>query len=103
MRERRNKGSKRKPPVSIDEARANHLRIDWDDTQISTPNTAGLQVLENYPLEKLVDTIDWTPFFSTWELAGKYPKILDDEVVGAQARELFTIAPQIFRASHKRS
>ena len=95
MRERRSKGSKRKPPVSLDQARANQLRIDWDATEISIPKAAGLQVLENYPLEKLVDTIDWTPFFQTWELAGRYPAILEDPVVGEAARNLYADAREM--------
>jgi 5-methyltetrahydrofolate--homocysteine methyltransferase len=95
MRERRSKGSNRKPPVSLDDARANHLQIDWDDTEICIPNAAGLQVLENYPLEKLVDIIDWTPFFQTWELAGRYPAILEDPVVGEAASNLYADAREM--------
>jgi 5-methyltetrahydrofolate--homocysteine methyltransferase len=95
MRERRSKGSNRNPPVSIDEARANHLRIDWDDAEIMIPNAVGLQVLENYPLEKLVNTIDWAPFFQTWELAGRYPAILEDPVVGEAARNLYADAREM--------
>ena len=95
MRERRSKGSNRKPPVSLDDARANHLRIDWDDTEICIPNAAGLQVLENYPLEQLVDIIDWTPFFQTWELAGRYPAILEDPVVGEAASNLYADAREM--------
>jgi 5-methyltetrahydrofolate--homocysteine methyltransferase len=95
MRERRRKGSHRKPPVSLDEARANHLRIDWDAAEITTPNTVGLQVLEDYPLERLADTIDWTPFFQTWELAGRYPAILEDPVVGETATNLYADAREM--------
>ncbi len=92
MRERRSRGSRREPPVSIEKARANRLQIDWSETEITVPKNAGLQVLEDYPLEKLVDTIDWTPFFQTWELAGRFPAILEDPVVGETARNLYTDA-----------
>ncbi|NNL05006.1 MAG: methionine synthase [Xanthomonadales bacterium] len=89
LRERRARGSKRKPPVSLDEARANRLAIDWQAATLPRPDQPGRHVLEDYPLEKLVDYIDWTPFFRTWELAGRFPDILDDEVVGETASSLY--------------
>jgi 5-methyltetrahydrofolate--homocysteine methyltransferase len=61
------------------------------------PKLLGVQKLENYPLEILVDFIDWTPFFQAWELAGRYPKILDDEVVGEEARKLFADAQAMLK------
>ncbi len=65
------------------------LKLDWDNYLPPIPTSLGVQVLEDYPLEALIDTIDWTPFFITWNLAGKYPKILQDEKVGEAARNLF--------------
>ncbi len=65
------------------------LKLDWENYLPPIPTSLGIQVLEDYPLEALVDTIDWTPFFITWNLAGKYPKILQDEKVGEAARNLF--------------
>jgi 5-methyltetrahydrofolate--homocysteine methyltransferase len=65
------------------------LKLDWESYQPPQPSFIGTRVFDDFPLEELVATIDWTPFFITWELAGKYPAILEDEVVGAQARELF--------------
>ncbi|MEM8799609.1 MAG: vitamin B12 dependent-methionine synthase activation domain-containing protein, partial [Pseudomonadota bacterium] len=59
---------------------------------ITPPKLPGTHVLADYPLERLVETIDWTPFFRTWELAGNYPRILDDEIVGESARQLFADA-----------
>ncbi|MFY7944894.1 MAG: vitamin B12 dependent-methionine synthase activation domain-containing protein, partial [Crocinitomicaceae bacterium] len=56
------------------------------------PNKLGVQVFSTIPLEVLVDFIDWTPFFQTWELHGRYPKILEDEVVGQEAKKLFADA-----------
>ena len=92
MRERRARGSNRKPPVPIETARANRLKIDWNSDDIYRPNHPGLHVLEDYPLEKLVDLIDWTPFFQTWELAGRFPAILNDAVVGEAATSLYADA-----------
>jgi len=63
--------------------------IDWSNYQPTVPQSLGIQVANDYPLTELIDYIDWTPFFVTWELAGKYPKILEDEVVGDTARSLF--------------
>ena len=95
MRERRAKGSNRKPPVDIEKARANRLEIDWRESDLKTPNQPGLHVLEDYPVEALVPLIDWTPFFQTWELAGRFPGILEDSVVGEVASGLYEDARQM--------
>ncbi len=68
---------------------------DWRRYRPPVPNELGIRTLRNYPLEKLIDTIDWTPFFMTWELSGKYPNILDDAVVGENARELLADAEEM--------
>ncbi len=78
---------KRQKWLAIDKARANRTPIDWSEWQPITPANPGVHVIEP-ALEELVDFIDWTPFFHAWELAGSYPKILDDEVVGEEARKL---------------
>ncbi|MBX2811902.1 MAG: methionine synthase [Myxococcales bacterium] len=75
--------------LAIDEARKNRLAVDWTKTQPVRPTFLGLKTYEDYPLEELFERIDWTPFFHTWELHGKFPTIFDDKVVGAQAKELF--------------
>jgi 5-methyltetrahydrofolate--homocysteine methyltransferase len=75
--------------ISIEDARANALKTDWATYQPIEPSFIGTKTFENYSLAELLDSIDWTPFFQSWELAGRYPAILDDEVVGEQARELF--------------
>jgi 5-methyltetrahydrofolate--homocysteine methyltransferase len=75
--------------VSIAAARANPPKIDWSGYQPPAPKHRGLMPLKNYPLEKLVPFIDWAPFFQTWDLAGKYPDILQDQVVGDAARNVF--------------
>ncbi len=78
--------------VSLDAARTQAFRPDWSQYTPPAPKQPGLTVFDDYPLADLVPCIDWTPFFQTWELAGRYPEILDDAVVGAQARELFADA-----------
>lgn len=75
--------------IPIEEARLNKMQIDWDNYVPPRPSLSGLMKFTDYPLDELVRYIDWTPFFSTWELAGRYPEILDDEVVGASAKVLF--------------
>jgi 5-methyltetrahydrofolate--homocysteine methyltransferase len=78
--------------VSLANARANRLALDWGAVAPPAPCAPGLHVLDDYPLADLVDRIDWTPFFQTWELAGHYPAILDDPTVGPAARSLFADA-----------
>ena len=81
--------------VSIEEAREDKFKIDWENEEIFTPNQLGITVLENQDLRELLPFIDWSPFFRSWDLHGKYPNILEDEVVGAQAKELFKDAQVI--------
>ncbi|WP_185208676.1 methionine synthase [Chryseobacterium sp. C3] len=83
--------------VSIEEARQNKFKIDWENEQIFTPNQLGITVVENQDLRELLPFIDWSPFFRSWDLHGKYPQILEDEVVGAQAKELFKDAQVILK------
>ena len=79
------------------QARANALAPDPADGAPLAPRVPGVQVLLDYPLAELVEYIDWTPFFSAWELAGRFPRILDDAVVGEQARKLFDDAQTMLR------
>ncbi len=83
--------------VTLDEARAHGLQTDWAHYTPPKPALLGVHKLENYPLENLVDFIDWTPFFQAWELAGRYPKILQDEVVGVEATKLFNDAQAMLK------
>ncbi|MBA6412204.1 methionine synthase [Parahaliea sp. F7430] len=71
--------------------------LDWDNYTPPKPSFIGTRVFDNVPLQKLVELIDWTPFFISWELAGKYPAILKDDKVGAQARELFADAQDMLK------
>lgn len=83
--------------VSIEDARKDKFKIDWENEEIFTPNQLGIQVFENQDLRELLPFIDWSPFFRSWDLHGKYPQILEDEVVGAQAKELFKDAQVILK------
>jgi len=78
--------------ISLEAARANCLPVDWDIYKPPVPNQPGIKIFDAYDLSQLVGYIDWSPFFKTWELTGKYPQILDDPVVGAEAGQLFADA-----------
>ena len=75
--------------------RDNRVPIDWDTFQPDLPTFLGVKTFDDYPLSELVDRIDWTPFFSAWELAGKFPRILEDEVVGEEAKKLYADAQEM--------
>jgi len=82
--------------LSIEDARKNKLQLNWDNFQPMKPNFIGTKTIE-VELSELVDFIDWTPFFNSWELFGKYPAILTDEVVGEQATSLFADAKEMLQ------
>ncbi len=92
----RNRGDAKRL-VSLEKARWQKFDGGWDDYTPPAPIKPGLTAFDDYPLQELVDCIDWTPFFSAWELAGRYPAILDDEIVGKQARDLFKDAQAMLR------
>ncbi|NNE38741.1 MAG: methionine synthase, partial [Gammaproteobacteria bacterium] len=75
--------------LSIEDARHNSFQTDWKDYRPPAPSITGIQTLSDYPLSELVEYIDWTPFFIAWELAGKFPRILKDEVIGKEATRLY--------------
>jgi 5-methyltetrahydrofolate--homocysteine methyltransferase len=84
------RGEANKQRLSLKDARANALKLNWSGNYVpSAPGFVGSRVLEDYAIEELRAYIDWTPFFATWELTGKYPAILDDAKYGAAARSLF--------------
>jgi len=86
----RHKGRKNtRRQLTITDARINKTKIDWQAYQPTVPKKFGVQTFDDYPLSDLVERIDWTPFFQAWELAGRYPRILTDEVVGEHATNLF--------------
>ena len=82
---------------SLAEARANKPRFSWKDVTPPKPSFEGVRVFDDFPLDELVPRIDWTPFFQTWELAGSYPAILEDPVVGEAARNLWRDAQEMLR------
>ena len=81
-----------KPLMGLARARDKRFDGDWSRYEPPAPRQPGVTVFDDYPLAEIAEAIDWTPFFQTWELSGRYPAILDDAVVGAQARELFADA-----------
>ncbi len=84
----RNRGDAKRL-VSLEHARGQRFRCDWAQYVPPVPARPGVHVFEDWPLQDLLPFIDWTPFFSAWELAGKFPAILDDEIVGTQASALY--------------
>jgi 5-methyltetrahydrofolate--homocysteine methyltransferase len=89
--------SQHKEYKTLKEARRNKFKIDWAQTAIARPHELGITVIEEMELSKLVPFIDWTPFFRSWELHGKYPDILSDDLVGEQATELFQDAQNMLK------
>jgi len=83
--------------LPLKQARLNKTKIDWQAYQPVTPKQPGIQVFDDYPLQELVERIDWTPFFQSWELAGRYPRILKDEIVGEHATNLFADAQKMLQ------
>ncbi|MDL5367243.1 methionine synthase [Xanthomonas sp. NCPPB 2654] len=89
IRQRHKNRGDAKRLVSLEKARAQRFDDGWDAYTPPAPRQPGLHVFDDYPLEELLPLIDWTPFFQAWELAGKFPAILSDAVVGSQASELY--------------
>ncbi len=83
--------------LTLEQARANKLRLDWDNYMPPVPVMTGVKVFDDYSLEELSEYIDWTPFFATWQLRGKYPAIFQDETVGEEAQKLFNDAQSLLR------
>ena len=81
--------------VSIAEARANKINIDWSNTNIKKPSFLGTKKFENYSLKEISEYIDWTPFFQSWDLHGKFPRLLEDEIVGTEAKKLYADAQEM--------
>jgi len=83
--------------VSLADARTHGVKTDWNSYTPPKPYLLGVHKFEAYPLDKIAEYIDWSPFFNAWELAGRYPKILQDEVVGMEARKLFADAQAMLK------
>jgi 5-methyltetrahydrofolate--homocysteine methyltransferase len=91
----RNEAAKKR--ISLAASRANKFKIDWSAYQPPKPSFLGTRAFTEYPLAELVPYIDWTPFFQTWELVGRYPAILKDNKVGAEAQKLFNDAQDMLK------
>jgi 5-methyltetrahydrofolate--homocysteine methyltransferase len=91
------RGQEDKRRLSLADARGNALKIDWANYAPPAPSFLGSRVIEDYSIAELIDFIDWSPFFATWELAGKFPAILDDSKVGEAARALYADAQKMLR------
>jgi 5-methyltetrahydrofolate--homocysteine methyltransferase len=87
--------------LPYDVALENKLKIEWKSEDVYKPNFIGNKTFDNFPLSELIPFIDWTPFFQTWQLAGRYPRILTDEVVGEQATSLFADAQEMLAKIEK--
>ena len=83
--------------LGYEEARQHRLQTNWDGQQIAVPEFIGRRVLKHFPLDELVPYIDWSPFFHTWEMRGRYPDLLEDAKRGPAARELFGNAQELLR------
>ena len=83
--------------MSLQDARANQLSLDWDDYAPPKPRFLGVKVFDDFDLRVLSDYIDWSPFFRTWGLSGRYPDILDDADKGEQARSLYQDAQSMLQ------
>lgn len=83
--------------LSLAKARANKPQLDWAAAPVCPPAQPGIHVLEDYSIEELTAYIDWTPFFTSWQLAGKFPAILEDEIVGVEAQKLYNDARSMLR------
>jgi 5-methyltetrahydrofolate--homocysteine methyltransferase len=97
FREQFLKRGRQKEFISIEEARKNKFKIDWKNSEIVKPKQLGIQIIEDFDIKKLETYIDWSPFFRSWDLHGKYPDILNDAVVGSQATELFNDARELLK------
>ena len=95
IRKRTEKRNSNRILVDYEKANVNSLKIDWDSHTPYQPTFLGTKVFEKYPIEKLIPYIDWTPFFITWQLSGKYPAILKDQIVGKAATDLFNDAQKL--------
>ena len=89
--------SQQRKLVSYEEARQRRFATDWANVDIPQPEFVGQRVLREFPLKEIAEYIDWSPFFSTWELRGKYPKIFDDPKLGEEAKKLFDDAQQLLQ------
>ena len=82
--------------MTMKDANKNKLKLNWKGYKPTKPKKLGVQSFKNISIKELRDYIDWTPFFRSWDLAGQYPKILKDDVVGEAAKQLFKDAKKCY-------
>lgn len=97
LREGHQRRQREKSYYSLEQARANKFEVDWDQGLPTPPNKLGIKAFKNYDLSELSEYIDWTPFFYSWELKGRYPKIFDDPAKGEEAKKLFADAQAMLK------
>ncbi len=103
LRESHGKKRDTKTYLPIEKARANRAAIDWNKTSVVQPKKPGVTVFKDYPLEEIRKYIDWKPFFIAWQLKGNFPEILDDPVVGEEAKKLYDDANRLLdRIAHEK-
>jgi len=95
LRRRHEGRSNRKTYLSLQDARENATKIDWQSSHIVKPNRLGKQVFDNYPLDEIRNYIDWGPFFIAWQMKGKFPQVLEDEKYGEEAQKLYNDANEL--------
>ena len=95
--EKHERSERDKKRLTLAEARSNAVKIDWTGYEPTAPSFTGIKVFEDWDLSDLVETFDWTPFFQSWELKGRYPAILDDEKQGETARSLYSDASEMLK------
>ena len=83
--------------ITLNQARGNGIQLDWSSHTPHKPSFLGIKSFDNYSLEELSEYIDWTPFFTSWQLRGKFPAILEDEIVGVEAKKLYNDARSLLR------
>ncbi len=97
LRELHSKKKSANELISLDEARENKFKTNWNNHAVIKPSFLGVKSFTDYSLQKLVDYIDWTPFFHTWELSARYPAIFEDETIGESAKSLFADAQKMLK------
>jgi len=97
VREHRGNRKSNKKYLTLNKARENAFQMDWTDYEPPVPKKPGIHLIEDYSLEELTEYIDWTPFFTSWQLKGKFPAILEDETVGQEAQKLYNDARSMLR------
>ena len=101
LRIQRGNRQSNKKYLSLKKARENKIQINWTDYNPPTPNQQGIQYFQDFPLEDIIPFIDWTPFFASWQLAGKFPELFSDPIKGKEAKKLYADALEMLKTIQK--